>query len=587
MRKNGIKAHVSLTGFTMRVRRGSFTSAILAMSLCAAFAVLMASAALGAAVETGPIRVLSYEPFKPLVEQPLPGARKAGNGSISRLRFDAFGRRFSLTLEKNTRLSRALDQPVQDGPALSLYQGVIENIPGSWARMSAKGQTIRGMFWDGRDLYVVDLADAVGDTSLALPDQATESVIFRLADTQIEPGASFCATDDTSPTRSGKAAYSSLLNELKGSPVIMQAAGAAVRLELAALGDSAFRARYATEQQARDEILLRLNNVDGIFSSQLGVEIQVPTLKIADAATSRLSSTTVPGDLLRELGLLRKSTPELYSRGVTHLFTGRDLDGSTVGIAYTDALCGRQYSVSLTEVNNRSSWIESLIAAHEIGHNFGASHDGEGQCADTPQGQYIMSPAVGQNATTFSQCSLNAMLPRMQSAQCITPLPPADLSIPSDLGTLTRAVTQPFAWELPMTNSGGSAAIDARATLLVPPAVVVDEAWVEGGTCTSGGGTVHCEMGLPIATGAARIIHMTLRSNVIGSNSISARITAQNDAQSSNNAGDGTLAIVVNEPAPTPGAAESHGGGGGGGSIGLLFLLCLGGLTGIRRTAFA
>lgn len=543
----------------MPVRRGTFASTmlgvVLGVSLCAAFAALTASRAQSAALEadstrqTGPIRVLSYEPFKPLVEQTPPGARKASNGSVNRLRFDAYGRRFSLTLEKNSRLSQALApsaQSSQDGPALSLYQGTIENIPGSWVRMSAKGQTIRGMIWDGRDLYVVDLAEALRDSLVApLSVDAASSVIFRLADTQVEPGASFCGADSDSGgvgARSGKSAYTSLLNELKGSPVIMQAAGASVRLQLAALGDPLFRARFASEQQARDEILLRLNNVDGIFSSQLGVEIQVPTLKILDPATNTLSATTVPGTLLSELGMLRRNSPELHSRGLTHLFTGRNLDGDTVGIAYTDTLCRQQYGVGLTEVNNRSSWIESLIAAHEIGHNFGAAHDGEGQCAGTPQNEYVMSPAVGQNASTFSQCSLNAMLPRVQSAQCITALPPADLSVASDLGTLTRAVARPFAWELLVTNSGGSSAIDARATLLVPPVVIVDEAWIAGGTCTSGAGVISCEMG-DIPAGSSRVIHLSLRSNVIGSNSIAARVSAQNDAQSGNNAGDGTLVI--------------------------------------------
>lgn len=537
----------------MPVRRGKFTSAMLGVGLCAAFAALPASRAssasleTGAPLKTGPVRVLFYEPFKPLVEQTPPGSRKAGNGRVHRLRFDAYGRRFSLTLEKNTRLSRAAAQSTaestQDGPALSLYQGQIDNIPGSWVRLSAAGQTIRGMIWDGNDLYVVDLADAVRDSMVAPPVEAASTVIFRLADTQVEPGASFCGTDDASQVRSGKAAYTSLLNELKGSPVIMQAAGAAVRLELAALGDSLFLARYASELQARNEILLRLNNVDGIFSSQLGVEIQVPTLQITDAATDALSATTVPADLLHELGILRRNSPELYSRGLTHLFTGRNLDGNTVGIAYTDTLCRTQYGAGLTEVNNRSSWIESLIAAHEIGHNFGASHDGEGQCASTQGGNYVMSPTVGQDAGTFSQCSLDAMQPRVHSAPCITAMPPADVSIPSDLGTLTRAVSQPFAWELRVTNSGGSSAIGARATLLVPPVVIVNEAYVEGGSCISGAGVTSCEMGLPIPAGSSRVIHMTLRSDVLGSNSISARVTAQHDAQSGNDMGDGTLII--------------------------------------------
>jgi hypothetical protein len=153
-----------------------------------------------------------------------------------------------------------------------------------------------------------------------------------------------------------------------------------------------------------------------------------------------------------------------------------------------------------------------------------------------------MSPSVSPNDSSFSQCSLNVMLARVQSAQCITALPPADLAIDSDLGTLTRVVARPFAWELAVTNSGGSSATNARATLLVPPVVVVDEAWIAGGTCTSGAGIISCEMG-DIPAGSIRVIHLTMRSDVIGSNSISARVSAQNDTEPNNDTGDGTIVI--------------------------------------------
>ena len=35
----------------------------------------------------------------------------------------------------------------------------------------------------------------------------------------------------------------------------------------------------------------------------------------------------------------------------------------------------------------------SLIAAHELGHNFGAVHDGEGACASTPNGSHLCESA--------------------------------------------------------------------------------------------------------------------------------------------------------------------------------------------------
>ena len=54
-----------------------------------------------------------------------------------------------------------------------------------------------------------------------------------------------------------------------------------------------------------------------------------------------------------------------------HLFTGKDLSGSVVGIAYIGGVCKR-YSYGLTQ---SYSTLTAKIFAHEIGHNLGASHD--------------------------------------------------------------------------------------------------------------------------------------------------------------------------------------------------------------------
>lgn len=501
--------------------------------------------ALGASLEAGPTRVLHYEPFTLSAAAPASLARKSSTGSVRELHFSAYGRRFDLNLEKNSRLAAAVASASPDaaGAAQSLYRGTVQNVPGSWVRMSAKGDTVRGMIWDGRDLYVVELAEAVRDSSAASVQAPPGSaVIFKLADTVVDKEAAFCGAQDAAASMKGSDAYQSMLKELKGSPAIMQAAGASLRLELSVLGDSAFLDRFPTEQQARDEILLRLNNVDGIFSAQLGVEIQVPTLVIETAASDSFSATTVPATLLAELSAVRRDSPDLRARGLTHLFTGRNLDGTTVGIAYQRTLCSREYGVGLTEASGRGAWIESLIAAHEIGHNFGAVHDGEAECAATPQGEFLMSPTVNQNSSAFSDCSLASMIPRMQSAVCIVALPPSDLSIAADLGTVHQPLGTAFDWALTVVNVGGSTSVDARAELLVPPVVTIDDAWVAGGSCVSGAGSISCQLG-DIPGSVSRVVHLTLRSDVVGSNSISARVTSQSDAQAANNEGSGTLAI--------------------------------------------
>jgi hypothetical protein len=524
--------------------RGATAGLIPALGVFVALAAPVPVIAADAPVQAGGVRILYYEPFSLAAEPTNAGASKTNAGTVRKLHLNAYGRRFDLALEKNTRLTGAA--PASDaGPALTLYQGVLENVAGSWVRLSAKGQVVRGMIWDGIELYVIESAASVRD-SLAPPLRVAEdsTVVFKLSDTQIEPGTAVCATDKgTTTPGSGASAYKSLINELKSSAVIAQATGATRRLEISAVADSLLRGQYASDAETRDEILLRLNNVDGIYTSQLGVEIQVPTLNVSDdPATDGVSATTEPQTLLQELGIVRKQSPELRSRGLTHLFTGRNLDGNTVGIAYRDTLCRQEFGAGLTEMNERGSWLESLIAAHEIGHNFGAVHDGEDDCASTPQGQFIMSPSVNQGVSRFSQCSVGMMQARAQAATCITALPPADLSIPADLGTLHQAVSTPFDYELSISNVGGSTALGGRVELLVPPVVAIDDAYVAGGTCTSGAGVISCSLG-DVPGSAIRVVHLRLHSDVVGTNSISAHLTSQNDAALANNDGQGTLAI--------------------------------------------
>lgn len=569
----------------MGVRRGASANCRVGwlFAVVAAIALPCSAAAVDA---SGEARILYFEPLRSLAPSRNAGAQKSGHGELQHLRFDAYGRRFELSLDTNDRLTSQLNAK-PGASSLRLYRGRIDSAPGSWVRLAARGAELHGMIWDGAELYVIEPADRVRD-ALVPPLEADSSgtIIFRLADVLIDASAASCATDHSSGMRKGTEAFDSLLRELKGSPALMQAAGASMRLEISALGDSLFLQRHTSEQDARDEILLRLNNVDGIFSSQLGVEIQVPNVNVNDALSDSLSDTRTPKTLLEELGDLRRRSRELYSRGLTHLFTGRDLEGTTVGIAYLDRLCHQRFGAGLTQATSGNSWFQSLVAAHEIGHSFGAVHDGDPEkaCAATPEGLHLMSPSVN-GSETFSQCSLQLMRRNIQSASCINSLPPADIVIPADLGIVRRPVTQPFDWELAVSNAGGSSANDVRIEILVPPVVFVDDAYVVGGSCTSGAGVTLCQLG-DVAGGASRLVHFTLRSDVVGSNSISAHVTARSQTQTSNDRGDGSIVIEpeadrgITLPGPTS-AVQSAGGGGG--SVGLLLLLGLAGLHHARR----
>jgi hypothetical protein len=481
-----------------------------------------------------PARISYFE-----VLQALPGSagtaqHKAGD-SARQLRFDAFGRRFELSLGSNTRLMASKPQQSR----LELYSGSIDGITGSWVRLATKGDALHGMMWDGAQLYAIEPASEVRDALDQAPAGESQTIVFRLADVQMDPGAASCAAESL-PAKASDA-YASLASELKNSAVAMQAAGATRRLELSALGDARFRARYGSEQDARDEILTRLNNVDGIFSAHLSIAIHVGTVSVPNAADDQLSATTTPNSLLRELADLRKRSPELNSHGLTHLFTDRDLDGTTIGIAYLDSLCDTQNAVGLTE--SRNVWLDSLVAAHEIGHNFGADHDGDaqGSCPNTPSSGFLMAPVV-TGVDDFSPCSITRMRAKTNGASCISSLPPANVRIASNLGVERRQLGRPFRWELPISNIGGLDSRNVRAELTLPAQLSIVDASVVGGSCTSGGGAIECQLG-DIPGGAVRTIELELSSDVAGSHAIGAQVAADHDANRTDNNGSGTIDV--------------------------------------------
>jgi hypothetical protein len=489
----------------------------------------------------GNARILYFERFQTQID-PRPGlVEKRSTTRV--LKFDAYGRDFELVLEPNELLSGA--HTTDAATPVRLYRGQLTGIAGSWARIGTQGANVHGLVWDGAQLYVIEPSDAVRDSLVPPLDASnTRTVLFRLSDTILDEGAALCAaSNDVAMT--GGDSYKTLQRELKalkGDPVLMQATTAGMRLELAAIGDALFRAQFQSDAAAIDQMLLRLNNVDGIFAAELGVRIQVPTALVYDAETDPLPPTTVASDLLRRLATLRGSSTQLKSRGLTHLFTGRDLDGSTVGIGYIDTLCDGEFGAALTEIRGRGAWLESLITAHEIGHNFGAVHDGESECNTVPLDQFLMSPTVHAAHASFSSCSRDRMVDRMLGAGCIVPLPPADLAIASDFGTLHEGVGRSFEWQLPVTNVGGRATQSARIEVLVPSTLGVSDAWIAGGSCTSGAGVIDCELG-SIAGGVTRVLNLTMSSPTMNVSEISARIISLTDALTSNNTGTGTISI--------------------------------------------
>ncbi|USO00279.1 MAG: hypothetical protein H6810_06370 [Phycisphaeraceae bacterium] len=94
------------------------------------------------------------------------------------------------------------------------------------------------------------------------------------------------------------------------------------------------------------------------------------------------------------------------TRDALILITGRDLDGSLIGLAFVGSACGPSSVAIAAVLPNDPSPAEFLSTnvAHQLGHILGMQNDGSGNaCPPTGFIMGLLSPS--SPATTFSTCS--------------------------------------------------------------------------------------------------------------------------------------------------------------------------------------
>jgi len=134
------------------------------------------------------------------------------------------------------------------------------------------------------------------------------------------------------------------------------------------------------------------------------VEIVVSMCDVCDV----IGSSTDIGVLLNEFTDWAPSGFD-KTHDLGQYWTGRNLPGGTIGLAWVNAVCSFvRYHV--LENYSDGTWQLRVLTAHEIGHNFSARHDASGS-------SFIMAPSVGNTSTwsSDSKDSVNLRLPSYSS----------------------------------------------------------------------------------------------------------------------------------------------------------------------------
>jgi hypothetical protein len=169
---------------------------------------------------------------------------------------------------------------------------------------------------------------------------------------------------------------------------------AAKVIELATDADKEFFDRYGSNSNA--QIATIVNAADTIYQRDLNLDFEIKTQNVQTSSSQPYTATNA-STLLGQFRTNTNSTSYLGTADAYHLFTGKDMDGSTVGIAYVGVLCSYPtYSYGITQ--QLSSALDYIIFAHEVGHNLNAPHDDN-------MPYTIMSSYVGSSQNSFSASS--------------------------------------------------------------------------------------------------------------------------------------------------------------------------------------
>lgn len=493
------------------------------------FIALLATLSIASAAHAGRVSVVHSEPLRDFAWQ--------GAAERASMRFDALGRRFELDLEPNAALLKPAARAALD-QRTGVWRGRLRGTDGSWVRIVMHDGVPSGMIFDGSELLAIESVDGAASAG---------PQIFRLADVVVEAGTMSCGA--TAAATSGAELFASVVAEMRTA--LQQGPGAVEEIEIGAISDQYFTSAKTNPEQA---MLTRLNNVDGIYSSELGIQITVPLTEVFDDLDDPFTDTTDSGDLVDELRSYRSSNASHTSLGLTHLFTGRDLDGTTVGIAFVGAICSPAFGAGLTQGTSTIT-IDSLVAAHEIGHNFGADHDGDasGSCPDEPDDQFIMASSVN-GSMQFSECSKQVMLAEAAGASCITPLPATDPTISSFGEAETALLGNIISLEFDVDNRGSIEATDVNVDIALPSNVTLISAATAQQACTSGAAVVSCPIGT-LAGSSAQVVSLSVSADAVGDASFTATVTGTPDDNPGNNVDTHVVTIepavnlVANQPA--------------------------------------
>lgn len=200
-----------------------------------------------------------------------------------------------------------------------------------------------------------------------------------------------------------------------------------------------------------------MNSIDGVYRAQVNVGFQI-TYQHAHLSPDPFTSTN-PSTLLGEFGSYwANNQAAAHPSDFVHMWTGVDLDGGVIGIAFIGAVCGFS-PYGLSQRFDDNSYAVPLTG-HEIGHNFDAVSTPSGHDENCSASvKWLMCPSLNVGVSTMSPRTLSDINSFVSSiSACLTDdnggTPPPPGNSPPVLGAIgSRAVNEYATLTVPLSAS--------------------------------------------------------------------------------------------------------------------------------------
>ncbi|HMG14142.1 MAG TPA: PKD domain-containing protein, partial [Saprospiraceae bacterium] len=182
-------------------------------------------------------------------------------------------------------------------------------------------------------------------------------------------------------------------------------------VDLAEASDKLMCMHYGSIDAVQDRIT---NVINAVQTNYIGSFTTDLTLIISDwfnvdcNGTDPWTASTDPNALLNSFTSWGPS--HFATHDVGELFSFRDFDGSTIGIAWVGTVCTNSRYNCIQDFTTNLN-LQRCTVAHELGHNFSCQHDAAGA-------PFIMAPSVS-NTNTWSPASIAAFNSFVPTRTCL------------------------------------------------------------------------------------------------------------------------------------------------------------------------